>query len=125
MKPTIKRLFEKSPNHYPPKTLSEVDFEFDEAHSWRRYYRQNRQVVRISACICAFLWLLAYLDASLEFCIFSSIVTIIFIFLGLEEKFDDQKNGHLRPNSTGEYWRLRQAYLETDTNKPLIELNEG
>ena len=124
MKQTIKLLLEKSPKHYPPQTIQEVDMKYDIAHPWKRYYRQNGQIVRISACICAFIWLLAFLDGSLEFFIFSSIVTIIFIFLSLEEKFEDEKNGHLSPNSTGDYWRLRMAYIESIKNKSFNECSE-
>jgi hypothetical protein len=109
----MNKLFEKQPAHYPPKSIAEVDFGYDERNPWLRSIRQNMPMIKCFIVFIFIAWTYAYFEQSFVAILTASLITILFSYLLYAEKRDDEQIGHLRPNEYGDYWRARKEYLKS------------
>jgi len=118
MQKLISKKFVRPPEHYPPVSIDQVDFDYDEQHPWMRFNRQNSAYIKQLITLDAMVWLFAVAVSSTEGYLAALGCSIAFVWLLLREKHDDENEGHLRPNSMGDYWRARRMYIHSNKNEP-------
>jgi len=109
----MKKLLKEKPKNYPPKALSDVDFDYDLEHPWLRAKRQNMPMIKLFTVFISLAWTYVLFNTSILSLSIASGITIVLCYLFYAEKQDDEERGHLRPNEMGDYWRARKAYLES------------
>lgn len=106
-------IFEKSPEHYPPKSLDDIDWEWEERHSIRRFYRQNSPTVFLISTALAILLIHFLVTGSFFSGLFSG-----FLLLTLLLMYQDvYRSGYRESGDFGEYWKIRSTKVEMEVER--------